>query len=401
MLTGDNPENFRILPISYSIGCPAPLTLTSAEVAYKALDAPAQNVAMWLSDKGPMMFINSTIRAIPGVENYFDTSLDVATSIDPSNIAKASAWFDSAYQEWNLLIPIGKVDGQTTNDLWLVYDLRRSKWYRKTPDDDTLFPQGGFPVEDQYGVQYIYGFNNGGYILRMESGLAWGTGGNTVINTLTTSDFFFTNSTWDRTRLRRLISMFAVDDNGDVTVTYYRNTKTSTTSVSALPSAKTMSLTYHRVRHLISYLNLTAWTHRLSYVFDNCSATKPVFLGLSAMWERDTEELMNMIEIGSSNDNMSFIASEGGSATIDVADGLYAIDVAVQVLEDTMNANDTLTGTGTVTFTCSINSDRKLVIAADTGNIDYTHSTSDGGITWGFSQDATAASSITADNPIA
>ena len=75
--------------------------------------------------------------------------------------------------------------------------------------------------------------------------------------------------------------------------------------------------------------------------------------------------------------------------------------LAVQVLEDTMNANDTLTGTGTVTFTCSINSDRKLVIAADTGNIDYTHSTSDGGITWGFSQDATAASSITADNPIA
>ncbi|GAH14206.1 unnamed protein product, partial [marine sediment metagenome] len=83
MLTGDNPENFRILPVSHSIGCPASLTITSAEVAYKALDAPAQNVAMWLSDKGPMMFINNTIRAIPGVENFFDTSLDVATSIHP------------------------------------------------------------------------------------------------------------------------------------------------------------------------------------------------------------------------------------------------------------------------------------------------------------------------------
>jgi len=375
MLTGDMPEDFRILPISHSIGCPAPLTITSAEVSYKALDAPAQNVAIWLSDKGPMMFISNTIHAIPGVE-------------------------DPTYQEWNLLVPI-KVNGaaQSINNTWLVYDLRRSKWYQKTLDDK--FPQGAFPVQDQYGINYIYGFDNGGFLLRMEDGLAWGTGGSTIQNKVTTSDFFFTNSTWDRTRIRRLTSMFKTDTAGDVTVKYYRNTKTDYETVSALPDTNVMSLTYHRVRHLISYLNLTAWTHRLSYLFNNCSSLKPVFLGLSLMWERDTEELTNMIEIGDDNDVMKFI-SDQGSADIDVGDGLYSIDVAVQVLQDAMNADNTLTGTGTISFVCSINSDRKLVIDAGTDHtIDYTHTGSTGGTTWGFTGNADEAQTITANNPIA
>lgn len=400
MLTGDNSEDFRILPVSHSVGCPAPLTITSAEVSYKALDAPAQNIAMWLSDKGPMMFINNTIRAIPGVENYFE-SVDSSTTIDTDNISKASAWFDSAYQEWNLLIPVGTT--QTTNNRWLVYDLRRSKWYEKIPNSytDTLFPQGAFPVQDQYGIQYIYGFNNGGYLLRMENGLAWGTGGSTVQNKWTSSDFFFTGSTWDRTRLRRLVSMFKVDSNGNVTVTYYRNTKTSIESVSALPSSHSMSLTYHRVRHLISYLNLTAWTHRLSYLFASCSSTKPVFLGLAAMWERDTEELTNMIEIGSNNDRLILNTNEQGNVNLDVTVGLYAIDVAVQVLEDAINASP-LTLQGTITYTCSINSDRKLVIDAGTSNtVKYTHSGSDGGTTWGFTANQGPSQTITSNSPIA
>jgi len=397
MLTGYNPETFKIHRISNSIGCPAPLTITSAEVSLKVEDAPAQNIALWLSDKGPKMYINNTIRSIKGVENYFQQSETEA--INTSYFSICRAWFNSDYQEWNLLIPSGS--GQTTINTWLVYDLIRDRWYKNTPTDD--FPEGAFPVVDTNGLSYNYGYttDNGGVLLRMENGLKWGDTDD-IENKVTTSDFFFTKSLWDITRLRRLCSIFKTNTASDITVEYYKDTRTTPETVDALPSAATMALTGHRIRHLISYLDLRAWVHRLAFIVKNATSVKPVLLGFGAYFQRVYEELKDRDDYetititASSNDVLIFTSSQGGSdVSITVPAGVYTFDAALHALEDAMNDNDELVGVFTVTCV-----DSKTTISIDSGTIAYTNNGSAGGSAFGFTSDKAAASSITADNAL-
>ncbi len=300
MLSGDTPSDFKIFTISQSIGCPAPETITSAEVSFKSPDAPAQNIALWLSDKGPAMFLGNTIRRIPGVENFFDTNVDSTSNLDVQNIAQASAWFDSTYQEWNLLFPIGTAGTQTTNNKWIVYDIVRDKWYEKKPDSSAMFPQGAFPVEDQYGNTYNYGYGVDGYLQRMESGLNWydsnGAVTANVSQVITTSDFFFTKSIWDETRIRRFETIWAetnqtaLDVGGTLNASYYYQASITTTAVTGLPSDQAMGYAGYRIRHLISYIDKIAWCHRFKLTITNAIG-KLALLGLGIQWQHVREGL--------------------------------------------------------------------------------------------------------------
>jgi len=104
-------------------------------------------------------------------------------------------------------------------------------------------------------------------------------------------------------------------------------------------------------------------------------------------------------EITASNDVL-VLTSDKGSASIDVADGTYDGDDLATALQTAMNANTTLTGTGAITFVVSYSSTtRKFTIDATAGHtIAYTHSGSDGGLTFGFDQNHSAAQTITSDN---
>ena len=102
--------------------------------------------------------------------------------------------------------------------------------------------------------------------------------------------------------------------------------------------------------------------------------------------------------IAAGNNELVLTSSEG-SATITVADGTYEPDDAATALETAMNADNTLTGTGTITFDVTFSSTtKKFTIDADTGNtIAYTNLNSDGGIEFGFNSDKSAAQTITSD----
>ena len=301
MLSGDTPSDFKIFTISKSIGCPAPKTITSAEISFKAQDAPAQNIALWLSDKGPVMFLGNTIRRIPGVENFFDTNVDSTSNLDVQNIAQASAWFGATYQEWNLLFPVGTAGSQTTNNKWIVYDIVRDKWFEKKPDSSAMFPQGAFPVEDQYGNVYNYSYGVDGFLQREESGLNWqvAPGASTtyaVSQVVTTSDFFFTKSIWDETRIRRFetiwaeVNQTALDVGGTLNASYYYQASITTTAVTGLPSDHAMGYAGYRVRHLISYIDKIAWCHRFKLTVTNAIG-KLALLGIGIQWQRVREGL--------------------------------------------------------------------------------------------------------------
>jgi len=407
LLRGDNPDEFTIDIVSKNIGCPAPETLTVAEVALTDGERQ-QNVALWLSDKGPVIYYNNTIYYLPDMEPYFDTN--DTTRLNPRNLHKAFAFFDSTYKEWNLLFPSGTT---TTCNMWLVYDLRRKKWFKKVHPSG-LYPTGSFMVEDAYGIKFNYLFSSDGYLRINEFGasptvyvpfLEFDT--EDIVHKVATCDFFLASSMWVETLIRRLQTLFKVNDEGALTVTYYKDRKTAAETVTQLPDGtlNNMAFNGYDVRHLISQLNLTAWTHKFQFQVDHATATKPRLIGY-ALWFQKLREVIadknyqSYLVITTANDGLKFTkAAPGGTSTITVTAGSYTREGYCTALQTALNGDVTLTNGGTTSYTVTLVSG-KITITSSNSTLAFTYLNSDGAPTAGFNDDIGAGSTITAQLPL-
>jgi len=218
LLTGNGPEDFKILPVSLTVGCPAPLTLDNAEVGFQIATDVERNVAIWLSYSGPMMFDGAVLIPIRGIDKYFDPNETVCINFD--SIENARGRFDPTYKEYNLLIPSGA--GQVLNNKWFVYDLVRKKWYEKSTGSAER-PQCAFRVIDTNGTQYIYAGIDTGHMMHLENGTSWDGAG--ITQKVAFGDIWPTGSVWDKTRIRRVkvIAKRIVEDH-DLKVIYYKDT---------------------------------------------------------------------------------------------------------------------------------------------------------------------------------
>ena len=108
--------------------------------------------------------------------------------------------------------------------------------------------------------------------------------------------------------------------------------------------------------------------------------------------------------ITSSNDVLVLTSDEGGPVSIDVDDGIYTGATLAVELAAKMNASDPLTGTGTITFAVSYDTDNlKFTLDATTGHtlaLTGYGSTSDAADTFGFRENKAAAQSLTSDNEV-
>jgi len=197
LLVGDSPEDYKIHPISDNIGCPAPLTLASAEVGYDMAQDVTRNILIWLSNSGPVVFDLAVITPIRGIDKFFKT--DDPECINWEAIENARGWFDNENKEYNLLIPSGA--NQTDCNKWLCYDLLRKKWFEKVTDLAEM-PQCGFTVMDTNGIKYTYGGIDTGHLVRLEYGESWN--GEGIRQVIETGDFFPTGNMWHMTRIREL-----------------------------------------------------------------------------------------------------------------------------------------------------------------------------------------------------
>lgn len=226
LLTGDTPEDFKIYPTSLNVGCPAPLTLASAELGYEVAEDAQRNVAFWLSYSGPMMFDGAVLLPMKGIENYFDPQK--TEYISTTYIENSRGWYDQTYKEYNLLIPSGS--GQATCNKWFVYNLKYKKWYEKVP---AAYPQLAFQVQDFYGAKYIYGTLETGYMMRLEYGNTWNS--TAIDQVIETGDFAPTNNLWDLTRIRRVkLAGVDISEAIDVDITHYADTNTDGTTLEDL-----------------------------------------------------------------------------------------------------------------------------------------------------------------------
>jgi len=104
--------------------------------------------------------------------------------------------------------------------------------------------------------------------------------------------------------------------------------------------------------------------------------------------------------ITSSNDVLVLTSDQGGPVSIDVPDGVYTCPALAAALQDAMNADGTLTGSGTITFSVSYDDTAsKFTIDAGSGHtIAFTYSGSDAAETFGFDGDKSASQTITSDS---
>lgn len=220
LMTGDSPLDYKLYPISFRLGCPAPYTLTTAEVGFEIGENVERNVAMWVSHQGPLLFDGAIIHPLVGIEKFFDPN--ESDSVNFTYLKDAYGWLDSTYHEWNILLPTGT---STTLNKWLVYDIRRRKWYEKDTGtaSDVIC---GIPAIATTGRQYVYAGSNSGYLYQLESGTSWD--GTAITYIITTGDFFPTGNQWDVTLIRRLklVTSALTESGATVRIYYYKDTNT-------------------------------------------------------------------------------------------------------------------------------------------------------------------------------
>lgn len=101
--------------------------------------------------------------------------------------------------------------------------------------------------------------------------------------------------------------------------------------------------------------------------------------------------------VNSNRDVLVLTSDQGGPVSIDVPDGTYTGAALATALQTAMNADATLTGSGTITFGVSFAANRFTIDATAGHTIEFATVGSDGGLLFGFSEDAAAAETITSN----
>jgi hypothetical protein len=363
LMVGNGPTDFIIYPVSQTVGCPAPQTLATAEVGLEIGQGMTRNVAIWLSHYGPMMFDGAVLSPLTGINNYFDPNETDYVSWD--YMSRARGWVDQTYKEYNLIIP--STSGQTTNNIWLVYDLLRKKWFRKDTGA-TSFPQTAWNVMNpDTGEQSVFGGVDDGVMIQLEKGTSWGatysdaTGGSAITQKLRIGDFFPSNNIWDETLIRKFklfckrvpASVSTTDQFLDIN--YFGNTALSAATISFQSSEATIgsyfdftdtptypddgtnavewasgtgisfsiSVGLDRVIKVVTDMNKKGWAHSFEFIVETDDVDKgwqPVTWGVEYRIERKdysaTVPPPNVIE-ATDDEEYSTLSIDGSDLSID------------------------------------------------------------------------------------
>lgn len=268
LLLGNAPENFQIFPISQTLGCPAPFTMTTADLNFSVADDAQRHVALWISSQGPILFDGGTLTPIPGIEPYFDPQ--DRRFLTTAALANAYAWFDPDEREWNVLLP---TDGSTTLTTWLVFDVRRQRWFEKVP---TAMPQAVIPVTDADGRSYAYAGLDTGLVMRLEDTTTWD--GDPISVTVESADLLPTRSVLDLTRVTSVFALvFSTDTDQLLTLTHIGDGSLTETRIGSISTATTNRYTFGSFA-----TNLQARSHQLRLTADSTAALSLGGYGLEA-----------------------------------------------------------------------------------------------------------------------
>jgi hypothetical protein len=157
---GTTPDTFTVHRLSDKTGCIAPSTIDTMQIS------DGNHIAMWLSSSGVVMSDGTNITRVAGLEQYFDKTKPNLL-INYTYAYKAIGFFDYDNLEYNLQMPYGS---STSNNIWLVYPLRKQEWFKKNAPQ---YFESATGVRDSYGGRYVYGGMSDGYVVRNEYSGSW------------------------------------------------------------------------------------------------------------------------------------------------------------------------------------------------------------------------------------
>lgn len=278
LLSGYSPDTFSKYQVSTNIGCPAPLTMKTCEVGYEIAPELTRNIAMWLAYNGVVIFDGGLLKLLKGMEPYFDPN--DAKCINYDYIDKSWAFFDSLRSEYNLFIPSGS--GQTTCNVWLIYDVMRNKWTKKVPP---AYPQAGCSVHDTDGAEYSYLCFDDGYMRLNEDGNTFD--GTAIAQEVVLRDMLLTESMWDEVRVDflNLLVEAKTGTQNSIAIHHRADGNTSWTALTSVPMYKTG----YRYNDHVQRVNKLGNSHQFKFgvtTNDKVDGFEPIGLGLLFHTER-------------------------------------------------------------------------------------------------------------------
>ncbi|MFH1147969.1 MAG: LamG-like jellyroll fold domain-containing protein [Pseudomonadota bacterium] len=218
-------DGWQKYPISETIGCNCPKTLKTAVIPPIAEDKGGnRNIAIWLRSSDGVYVSDGRhpIMVSHDIRDYFDQNS--ATHINQAYAQSAAGWVDQDKLEYHLVFATttGTV---TANDIELVLDLRRWKWF-KVSRGSGLNLQCGVIVTDTYGNNHTYGFIDTGYMERLEYGNT--QDGTSITSTFQTGDFpLIEGDLLTDTRVRKFIQAMVakVTTTANVKLTHFTDTQ--------------------------------------------------------------------------------------------------------------------------------------------------------------------------------
>ena len=264
LLDGTGPDDYRIFTVSTRVGNPAPNTLDVAELGYEVTENERMNIAIWLSNSGPVIFDGVNIYPVwDDIRNYFDPN--DSSFVGVSNIESAVGKVDQTHLRYHLIIP--------NASLWFVYDLRRRRWTKRT--GMTYYPKVLISVRDRYGAQYLYGCCDDGYMRRIDNGTTWD--GTAITYVVEPGELLLTKDLWDVALIRnfKMWNKRLTEGSAAVTVAHYADTSTTATSGAvANISLTTGSAAGKRLTRTTVSTNLAAEVHRFKFSCALSATTK-------------------------------------------------------------------------------------------------------------------------------
>lgn len=170
-VVGSGPQTWEKYQMSSNIGCIAPLSMATCDVAVLE-EGVKRQVVIWSNDKGVVATDGATIDYISkDIACYWDAN--DSRAIPTNRLDDSFGWYDPDVKAYKLLISSGS--GQTTDNIELEYSLETKEWtklYRENGSGANPL-QAGFVVHDTVGKSYTYGMTNEGTMYRLENGKTW------------------------------------------------------------------------------------------------------------------------------------------------------------------------------------------------------------------------------------
>ncbi|MDA3835096.1 MAG: LamG domain-containing protein, partial [Spirochaetales bacterium] len=220
-----------IFQLSSSIGCPAPLTMKTVNLAANPGSGVNRSLVIWQGANGIYMSDGrSPIPIHEDINEYFDRS--DTRCIKESKVGDSTGWIDPTRNEYHWKF----ASGATATDLnkELVYDIKRNKWFEIDRGTGKSL-QCGVLVTDTDGNSYNYGFIDSGYMERLENGTDFD--GADIDHTFQFGDMAFEGLAF-ATQIDRikLLTVAKTVTDQDIICTHYGNTSIAGTAITMSPS---------------------------------------------------------------------------------------------------------------------------------------------------------------------